>query len=86
MNHADKIFRANNLLQFIPQVTIEFRLRKSLAQERFKSNLESRYQILVSSIQLRRGSAKFMIPIKQEPNTELSQTMVVTLKNKSATT
>ena len=35
-----KIIRANNLFQFIHQVTIEFRFRKSLAQERFKSNLE----------------------------------------------
>ena len=39
-----KIIRANNLLQFIHQITIEFRFRKSLAQERFKSNLEFRYQ------------------------------------------
>ena len=34
-----KIIRANNLLQFIHQVTIEIRFRKSLAEERFKSNL-----------------------------------------------
>ena len=45
-----KIIRANILLQFIYQVTIEFRFEKSLAQERFKSNLEFRYQIIVSSI------------------------------------
>ena len=56
-------FRANNLLQFIHQVTIEFRFRKSLAQERFKFNLEFRYQIIVSSIKFRKGFAKFMIPI-----------------------
>ena len=31
-----KIIRANNLLQFIHQVTIEIRFRKSLTQERFK--------------------------------------------------
>ena len=31
-----KIIIANNLLQFIPQVTIDFRFWKSLAQERFK--------------------------------------------------
>ena len=30
--------QANNLLQLIHQVTIEFRFRKSLAQERFKYN------------------------------------------------
>ena len=55
--------RANNLLQFIHQVTIEFRCRKSLAQRRFKSNLEFRYQIIVSSIKFRKGFAKFMIRI-----------------------
>ena len=63
MNCAEKIIRANNLLQFIHQVTIEFRFRKSLAQERFKSNLEFRYHIIASSIKLREGFAKFMIPI-----------------------
>ena len=55
--------RAKNLLQLIHQVTIELRVRKSLAQERFKSNLEFRYQILVSSIRLRKKFAKFMMPI-----------------------
>ena len=62
MNCAEKI-RANNLLQFIHQVAIEFRLRKSWAQARVKSYLELRYQIIVSSIKLRNGFAKFMIPI-----------------------
>ena len=56
-----KITRANNLLQFILQVTIEFKFRKSLAQERFKSNLELRYQIIVSSIRFRKGFVKFKI-------------------------
>ena len=37
--------------------------RKSLAQERFKSNLEFKYQIKVSTIEFRKGFAKFMIPI-----------------------
>ena len=55
--------RAINLLQFIHQVTIELRFRKSLAQERFKSNLEFGYQIIVSSIKFKKGFAKFMIPI-----------------------
>ena len=54
---------SNNLLQFINQVTVEFRFQKSLAQERFKSNLEFRYQIIVSSIKFRKGFAKIMIPI-----------------------
>ena len=53
-----KIIRANNLLQLIHQVTIEIRFRKSLAQERFKSNLEFRNQIKVSSI-------KFNSPFKR---------------------
>ena len=55
-----KKIRGNNLLQFIHQVTIEFRFRKSLAQERFKSNLEFRYQIIVSIIKCRNGFAKFI--------------------------
>ena len=58
-----KIIRANNLLQLIHQVTIEIRFRKSLAQERFKSNLEFRNQIKVSSIKFWKCFAKFMIPI-----------------------
>ena len=58
-----KIIRANNLLQFIHQVTIEIRFRKSLAQERFKSNLELRNQIIVSSIKFWKCFAKFMKPI-----------------------
>ena len=63
MNIAEKILRANNLLQFIHQVTIEFRFPKSVAKQRFKSNLEFRYQIIVSSIKFRKGFTKFMIPI-----------------------
>ena len=63
MNCAEKTIRANNLLQFIHQVTIEFRFQKCLAQERFKSNLEFRYQIIVLSIKFRKGFANFMIPI-----------------------
>ena len=63
MNCVEKIIRANNLLQFIHQVTIEFRFRKSLAQERFKSYLKFRYQIIVMSIKSRKGCKKFMIPI-----------------------
>ena len=57
-----KIVRANNLFQFIHQVTIEIGFRKSL-QERFKSNLEFRNQIIVSSIKFWKCFAKFMIPI-----------------------
>ena len=58
-----KIIRANNLLQFIHQVTIEIRFWKSLAQERFKSNLEFRNQIIVSFIKFWKYFPKFMIPI-----------------------
>ena len=58
-----KIIRANNLLQFIHQVSIEIRFRKSLAQERFKSNLEFINQIRVSSIKFWKCFAKIMISI-----------------------
>ena len=63
MNCAEKIIRASNLLQLVHQVTIEIGSRKSLAQERFKSNLEFRNQIIVSSIKFWKCFAKFMIPI-----------------------
>ena len=63
MNCAEKNIRAKNLLQLIHQVTIKIRFGMSLAQERFKSNLEFRNQIIVSSIKFRKGFAKFMIPI-----------------------
>ena len=63
MNCAEKNIRANNLLQFIHQVTIEFRIRKAMAQERFKSNLEFRFQIIVLSIKFRKCFAKVIIPI-----------------------
>ena len=62
MNCPEKIIRANNL-QFIHQVTIEIRFPMSLAQERFKSNLEFRNQIIVSFIKFWKCFAKFMIPI-----------------------
>ena len=55
--------RANNLPQFIHKITIKFKFRKSMAQERLKSNLEYRYQIKVPSIEFRKGFAKFMIQI-----------------------
>ena len=58
-----KIIRANNLFQFIHEVTIEIRFRKSMAQERFKTNLEFRNQTIVSSIKFRKSIAKCMIPI-----------------------
>ena len=58
-----KSIKTNNLLQFIHQVTIEIGFRKSLAQERFKSNFEFRNQIIVSSIKFLNSFAKFMIPI-----------------------
>ena len=77
MNCAKNI-RANNLLQCIHQVTIEFRFRKPLTQERFMSNFEFRYHIIVSSIKFGKDFAKFMIPIalfKKKPfpcSTQLS--------------
>ena len=53
MNCAEKLLEPKIFLKFI-QVTIEIRFQKSLAQERFKSNLEFRYQIIVSSIKFRK--------------------------------
>ena len=63
MNCAEKLLEPTILFNFIHQVAIEIRFRKSLAQVRFKTNLEFRYQIIVSSIKFRKGIAKFMIPI-----------------------
>ena len=58
-----KNIRANNLLQFIHQIAIEFRFRKSLAQERFMPNfILCRYQIIVSSV-FRKVFAMFILPI-----------------------
>ena len=37
--------------------------RKFLAKERYKSNLEFRYQIIVTSTKSRKGFAKFMIAL-----------------------
>ena len=42
-----KNIRANSPLQFMHQVTIELSFLKSLAQEKFKSNLEFKYQIIL---------------------------------------
>ena len=58
-----KNVRANNLLQYIHQFTIELKFPMSLAQERLKSNVEFRFQIIVSLIKFRKGFAKFMILI-----------------------
>ena len=63
MNCTEKNIRAYNLLQFIRQVTIEIRFRKSWVQEIFMSNLKFRNHIIVSSIKFRKGFAKFRIPI-----------------------
>ena len=62
MNWAEKLLEPT-FFSIIHQVTIELRFRKSLAQERCKSNLEFSYQIIVSSIKIRKGFAKLMIPI-----------------------
>ena len=58
MNSAETLLKPTIYFNFY---TIEFRFRKSLAQERFKSNLEFRYQIIVSFIKFRKGFAKFII-------------------------
>ena len=62
MHCAEKLLEPTiffNLYTKSPQNSV----RKSLAQERFNSNLEFRYQIIVSSIKFGKGFAKFMIPI-----------------------
>ena len=45
------------------QTKTKIKFRKSSEQERFKSSLEFRYQIKVSSIKFRKCFVKFMIPI-----------------------
>ena len=63
MNCSEKLLEPTIFFNLYTKSTLEFRFRKSLAQERFKLNLEFRYQIIVSSIKFRKGFAKFMIPI-----------------------
>ena len=46
MNCAEKLLEPTIFFNLYTKSPIEFRFRKSLAQERFKSNLEFRYQIL----------------------------------------
>ena len=60
MNCAEKLHESTIFFNIL---TIVFRFRKSLAQERLESNLEYRYQIIVSSIKFLKCFAKFMIPI-----------------------
>ena len=62
MNCVEKLLEPTIFFN-VNQVSIEFRFRMSLVQERFTSNLEFRYQIKVSPIKFRKGFAKFMIPI-----------------------
>ena len=65
MNCAEKLLEPTiffNLFTKSPYNS-EFRFPKPLAQERFKSSLEFRYQIIVSSIKIGKGFAKSMIPI-----------------------
>ena len=62
MNCAEKLLEPTIFFNLYTK-SPEFRFRKSLAQERFKSNLEFRYQIIESSIKFRKGLAEFMKPI-----------------------
>ena len=54
-----KNYKNQHLIQFINRVSIEF--RKSLGQEKSKSNLEFRYQIIVTSIKFRKDIVYLMI-------------------------
>ena len=62
MNCAEKLFEPTSSLIYTPSHH-RIKVLNILAQERFKSNLEFRYQIKVSSLKFRNGFAKFMIPI-----------------------
>ena len=58
-----KNIRANNLLQYIHQVTIKFRFLKTPWRKRDLSPTWNLDTIIVSSVKFRKGFAKFMIPI-----------------------
>ena len=82
MNCAENI-RFNSLLQLIHEVTIEFRFQKPLAQERFKSNLEFRYKIIVSTIKFRKGFVKPCLrKIVSEYDQEIPQSQTEALNSK----
>ena len=63
MNCAEKSLEPTIFFNLYTKSPKETRVRKSLAQEIFKSNLKFRNQIIVSLIKFRKGFAKFMIPI-----------------------
>ena len=63
MNCAEKILEPRIFFNMYTPSHHRIRFQKSLAQETFRSNLEYRYQIIVSSIKFRIGFAKLMIPI-----------------------
>ena len=63
MNCAEKLLEQTIFFNLYTKSPVEFRFRKSLAQERFKPNFEFRNQIIVSSYKFRKGFEKFMIPI-----------------------
>ena len=63
MNCPEILLEPTILFNLYTKSTIEIRFRKSLAQERFKSNLEFRDQIIVPSIKFRKCFGTFMIPI-----------------------
>ena len=72
MTCDEKNIRTYNLLQFIHQVTIEFMFQKSLQQEWFKSNLDFRYQIIVSSIKGVRALRGYFGPPMRSKNKNCS--------------
>ena len=63
MNCAEKLLEPTIFSLTYTPSHHRVKFRKSLAQERFKSNLEFRYQIIVSSIEFRKEFAKFMIAV-----------------------
>ena len=63
MNCAERILEPTIFFNMFTPSHHRIRVRKSLAQETFRCNLEYRYEIIVSSIKFRIGFAKLIIPI-----------------------
>ena len=65
MNCAEKNYKSQQSSSIFTPSHHRIQVQKSLAQARFKPNLEFRYYIIVclSSIKYRKGFAKFMILI-----------------------
>ena len=63
MNCAEKLLKPILFFDLYTKSPIEFMFRKAMVQETFKSILELIYQIIVTSIEFRKGFAKILILI-----------------------